>query len=95
MGTPNNPGKFDCDKAQLPDEPGFKLLARDLDAPYTIRMWVGERITRLSSTMDNEKLMKEMEMCMEALQCANDMIAWRKENLNIWKTSTVFPPPQK
>lgn len=39
MGTKNNPGKFDCYDAALPDEPMFVLLARD----PVVREWVRRR----------------------------------------------------
>lgn len=72
MGSKNNPGKYDCyDKAE-PDEPMFVLLARDPRAPELVQRWVAE--ARISDDpRDAEKLQ-------EALQCAEDMEAWRAKN---------------
>lgn len=70
MGTKNNPAPFDCYANAEGDEPMFVLLARDPDAPRLVRDWVNARHERGE---DQQKLV-------EALDCANAMEAWRREN---------------
>jgi hypothetical protein len=75
MGTKKNPGKFDCHKAALPDEPLFTLLARDASAPELVRAWAMRRRhaikVGLAPASDDPKIA-------EALVLAAEMVAWRR-----------------
>ena len=74
MGTKNNPGAFDCYANAGDDEPMFVLLARDVLAPDIVRTWVA----RHSGAALTGRPYTEKEQ--EALDCADAMEAWRKEN---------------
>ena len=82
MGTKNNPGDFDCYTAAEPDEPMFVLLARDPLAPELIRNWAYQRTTKLTEGGRKILTLKQAAKIHEALQCADNMDAWRKENRN-------------
>lgn len=71
MGTKRNPGKFDCYEAADDDEPLFVLRAKDSEAPELVRDWALRRI---------KKRKKIDAKVMEAIDCAEAMEAWRKEN---------------
>lgn len=77
MGTKNNPGKFDCYGNADPDEPMFILLARDIAAPAAILRWIECREEMIRS---GEKPSSDRNMCEEARDCVNKMVAWRKAN---------------
>lgn len=79
MGTKNNPGDFDCYSAAEPDEPMFVLLARDDLASVVVRGWA---MGYKAKHMDKDGNLDERPNAkyFEALQCADDMDAWRKEN---------------
>lgn len=66
MGTKEKPGRFDCYSNAEPDEPMFVLLARDPQAPTTVRAWAALS----KGSHDQAKLD-------EALSCADAMERWR------------------
>lgn len=70
MGSKNNPGSYDCYENAEPDEPMFVLLARDPEAPALIRRWA--KMREAHGEPDNLKII-------EAIECAEDMVLWRKE----------------
>lgn len=77
MGTKNNPGKFDCYKAALPDEPMFVLLARDEEAPAHVRNWARARANMIAvGTLPPEDILGVLE----ALELADTMERWRRRN---------------
>lgn len=76
MGTWKNPGKFDC-QAKLeekPDMPYFTLLGSDPLAAQTIRTWANTAAA--SGTHEPEKVN-------EALQVADEVEKWRRENITV------------
>lgn len=73
MGTKNNPGKFDCYAAALPDEPYFILLARDPDAPMLVELWAYLRERHGCSEHPSRS---HDEKAKEARNIANDMRLW-------------------
>jgi len=70
MGTKNDPGKFDCYVAALPDEPMFVLLGRDPLAPILITMWATLR-ERMQGRTD-----EVLEKTREARRCASVCHDW-------------------
>jgi len=72
MGTKNNPGDFDCYANADDDEPMFVLLARDRNAPATIRYWIDQRASQDGA--DPVKLQ-------EAWDCAEAMDDWREQHV--------------
>lgn len=82
MGTKLQPGKYDCYKNALPDEPMFTLLGRDPQAPAVIRQWVYQRRTLITM---GDKPPSDNEMLDEAMSCAADMERWRHENNGKWR----------
>ncbi len=85
MGTKNNPADFDCYSNALPDEPMFILLARDVTAPYIVRMWADIREDAIAT---GNKPHEDMAMVIEARQCADNMETWRRENNGKWRAPT-------
>jgi len=77
MGTRANPGKFDCYQTAKPDEPIFILLARDPHAVQVVRYWAS---LRWRAIIDGKKPQTDMEMVIEAQDCANAMERYRNEN---------------
>lgn len=82
MGTKNNPGKFDCTAAALPDEPMFTLLARDPSAPDLVDEWA---VRRLADIMSGERPEEDMPKVREAHRCAANMRSWRNQNEGKWR----------
>lgn len=85
MGSKLNPGKFDCYTNALPDEPMFVLLARDPFAPELVRMWArtAELANRGSDAGRGPYAgapKTSGHKVAEAMQCADDMKAWREAN---------------
>ena len=77
MGTKNNPGDFDCYAAAEPDEPMFVLLARDEQAPQSVRQWAfSYRQIKVAVRQWDERAQLKYS---EALDCANNMETWGKE----------------
>ena len=73
MGTKNNPAPFDCYENAEPDEPMFILLARDPSAPGTLEHWAHNRVERGKNDPDDPQIL-------EALECAENMRTWRRQN---------------
>lgn len=82
MGTPSAPGFYDCDADQLPEEPGFKLLARDPDAGAVVKFWASLRAVRVASGMVPTEDMRKVN---EALTVADQMPVWRAKNYGVWR----------
>lgn len=82
MGTKNNPGKYDCVKAALPDEPTFTLLARDPDFFRLVRKWAKRRSYDIQC---GDRPQSDMAMVAEAEQCAYEGRDWRKNNFGKWR----------
>jgi hypothetical protein len=80
MATKNNPGEFDCYENAEGDEPMFVLLARDPQAPGLVRQWAHDRELRIAIGEYRELTEDEKRQVDEAMECANAMEAWRKEN---------------
>lgn len=72
MGTKNKPGKFDCYENAEPDEPMFILLARDKSAPFLVELWA-----KIREEYGDQSDIPKVD---EALDCADAMKQWRKEN---------------
>jgi hypothetical protein len=77
MSTKLNPGLYDAIKAALPDEPFFPLLARDESAQELVVAWA---MGRLKAIKEGTKPDTDLPMIREALNCAADMVVWRKAN---------------
>jgi hypothetical protein len=80
MGTKNRPAAYDCYANALPDEPMFVLLARDRQAPATVREWANRRENALrtsDATCTAAEVYAEIDQIAEARQCADAMQAWR------------------
>jgi hypothetical protein len=84
MGTKNNPGKFDCYEAALPDEPMFMLLARDPQFYQRVMDWANQRDNDVRC---GERPPEDMSLVREARTCAFDGQQWRRENNGIWRKS--------
>ncbi len=82
MGSKNNPGKFDCYNSALPDEPTFTLLARDPDFFRLVRKWAKRRSYAVQC---GDRPQSDMDMVVEADECAYDGREWRKKNNGIWR----------
>lgn len=76
MGTKNNPGAFDCHSAAEPDEPIFTLRAKDPIAPNLIRNWAMMRFHHIAGGQ-RPNTPEQWAKVGEALDCANQMDAWR------------------
>lgn len=74
MSTKDMAGAYDCYESAEQNEPMFVLLARDPQAPDTIRWWVEER--QLYGT----GFVEETDQEREALAVALQMEEWRKIN---------------
>jgi hypothetical protein len=86
MGTKNNPAAFDCYGNALPDEPMFVLLARDPNAPVLIRQWANKRRLDIQT---GERPPTDIPMVQEALDCADAMERWRRENDGVWRQKRI------
>lgn len=69
MGTKNDPGAYDCHTAAAPDEPIFTLRANDPLAPVLVQRWAHDYLANGGNP----------EKAEEALKCAREMIAWKRE----------------
>lgn len=78
MGTKNNPGKHDCYASAGPDEPMFILLARDPLAENLVLDWAQQRQNQIER---GTKPLSDMDKVREARACAQQIKAWRKENV--------------
>jgi hypothetical protein len=61
-----------CMSRARPDEMTFVLLARDEAAPFAIRQWASARVGLGKNKHDDPQIV-------EALECADRMIAQREE----------------
>jgi hypothetical protein len=82
MATKSNPGKFDCYKTALPDEPMFVLLARDPDFSRLVREWMHRRHRDI---LCGDRPDTDIELVQQAGQCAMDGENWRRRNLGKWR----------
>jgi hypothetical protein len=82
MATKANPGKFDCYKNALPDEPMFILLARDPDFARLVNEWADRRQADIQC---GERPMTDREIVYEARECAEAGERWRRKNLGKWR----------
>lgn len=82
MGTKNNPGKFDCYAAALPDEPMFVMLARDPYFYRYVRAWAIQRSMDIRCGLRPEE---DMALVIEAGDVATAGEEWRKNNNGIWR----------
>lgn len=76
MGTPNKPGEYDCDAAQLPEEPGFKLLGRDPHAAALVRLWADRR---QADVFAGVRPVEDLPKAAEARACADQMEAFSRK----------------
>ena len=76
MGTKNEPGDFDCYSKAENDEPIFVLLARDRLAPNVVRKWATQYEMSKGGVLTSEQVVK----LNEALDCANAMDEWYRQN---------------
>jgi len=79
MGTKADPGPFDCYAAAEPDEPLFVLKSTDESAPTLVRIWA--ELYRERKMKANRWTPAAIQRYCEALECANQMAAWRHNKL--------------
>lgn len=84
MGTKNEPGRFDCFAAALPDEPTFTLLARDPDFFRLVKKWAKRRMKAIQC---GDRPQSDVAMVAEAEQCAWDGQEWRRKNNGAWRAT--------
>lgn len=100
MSTKLNPGKFDCIRAALPDEPYFVLLARDPSAPRRLREWSDQRRQELLAEkvdrpdLDEDaawlaRFNEDMAKCRDADMIGHDMAVWRAAHDGEWRNPTA------
>lgn len=77
MATKSNPGAFDCYQKAEPTEPMFILLARDAGAPWLVETWAKQRLADIEA---GRRPPTDISQCLEALDCAHQMRAWREKN---------------
>jgi hypothetical protein len=70
------------DKAPMPDEPVFTLMARDPHAPLLVVEWAGMREAAIER---GERPESDREAVNEAREAALRMIAWRQANDGAWR----------
>lgn len=98
MGTKQNPGRFDCYEAALPDEPMFVLLARDPLAPFLVSIWSAIRMNdwekagvvfnaMIERAGGAYSLVPDTDPAIEAMDCSQAMFAWRQQNDGRWRTA--------
>ena len=93
MGTKSNPGKFDCYNKLADDEPFFVLRAKDPTAPGLVMAWRALRAGNISNAQmcvgiafnewansNRTNLALNTDKSQEAMECANDMMQWLKDN---------------
>jgi hypothetical protein len=97
MGSKTNPGKFDCYANALPDEPMFVLLGRDPLAPFLTQIWAMIRAGNRDEARRtfNELIIgpqssvyvlnPEDAKALEANDCAQNMLDWRRANDGAWR----------
>lgn len=90
METKANPNPKGCLAAALPDEPMFILLARDADAPATIKFWA-ERRARRQVTEPSPELMGDSIKIAGAIDDMEAFERWRRENEGRWRTEKPRP----
>lgn len=76
MSTKNNPGEFDAYAKAEPDEPMFVLLARDLEAPVAIHVWVHLWLREIQMGLRPQLDRPQIE---EAMRVATEMEKWGRE----------------
>lgn len=76
MGTKDNPGEFDAYAKAEPDEPIFVLLARDLEAPLVIHIWVHLWMREIQMGLRPESDRPQIEA---AMRTATEMQQWGEE----------------
>jgi hypothetical protein len=82
MATKTAPGAYDCYHRALPDEPIFTLLARSPEFADTVAFFAGRRAQRVRAS---DAPISDLELVMEAQQCAADGEAWRVANDGAWR----------
>jgi len=82
MGTKNNPGKYDCYKKALPDEPIFVLLARDPDFSAIVNEWANRRTARVRFGFCP---ISDLDLVDEALSLTIKGAEWREKNDGNWR----------
>lgn len=82
MGTKENPGRFDCYGAALPDEPMFVMLARDPDFFRLVHAWATRRGQDVRSGVRPQS---DMALVAEAEACAFEGERWRRMNNGKWR----------
>ena len=78
--TKRSPGEFDCYANADDDEPMFVLLARDVNAPHTVRFWAELYKLIKAGTQDGLLTQKQADKIKDARKCADDMQKWREVN---------------
>jgi len=86
MGTKEHPNHNDCYNKALPSEPMFTLLARDSSAPGIVRAWATLRMDEIG---EHARPMSDMAVVTEAMQLADDMEAWRRNNNGAWRSTPL------
>ena len=71
----------ECYTRALPDEPYFVLLARDLDAPDTVKSWAWRRGKAIR---EGYKPAVDKHLVTDAKSVAYAMKVWRCENFGAW-----------
>jgi hypothetical protein len=82
MGTKENPGRFDCHAAALPDEPVFVLLARDPLFEELVETWARRRELAVRC---GERPMTDQNKVHEAQEIARRGAQWRRVNNGRWR----------
>lgn len=82
MGSKEKPGRFDCYTNALPDEPMFILLARDPYASILVKLWADLREREIFADLRPKE---DFGMVDEAVDCAEKMTEWRKQNDGKWR----------
>lgn len=82
MGTKLTELRSGCFHAAMDDEPMFVLLARDPSAPKLVRQWADKRTGEINS---GTRPASDMGKVLDALENADRMEHWRKENDGAWR----------
>jgi hypothetical protein len=86
MGTKENPGRYDCYTNALPDEPMFVLLARDPEFGRLVKQWADRRQQDIEC---GDRPLSDLDLVIEARQCAHNGIEWRRANFGKWRKPTT------
>lgn len=86
MATKENPAPFDCYNKALSNEPLFTLLARDASAPEFVKAWAKQRAREIGQGLRPKE---DIDQVLEALECADAMIAWRRDNNGAWRNTPL------